>query len=213
MSHCVGAYTPFYRCLIFFGLLLFGRFFALSNDLLAELLGSDKSYLSGVILFLFLLTSLDAGRRARHLGSELCSASDIAARVQEGEQLFVTAVASGVRYAQENAPDSYAHHHLLLLANKTYFYRCYATNATETAWAGNTEIFGYAPGGTVPFLETFEPDTRFSQVFGGAPRLVQWQDLRGTPQERIEDVDPHLASDLRGPDAAVYQVTVTVTLR
>ena len=120
MSHCVGAYTPFYRWLIFFGLLLFGGFFALSNDLLAEVLGSDKSYLSGVILFLFLLTSLDAGRRARHLGSELCTASDIAARVREGEQLFVTAVASGVRYAQENAPDSYAHHHLLLLANKTY---------------------------------------------------------------------------------------------
>jgi hypothetical protein len=37
--------------------------------------------------------------------------------------------------------------------------------------------------------ETFEPDTRFSQVFSGAPRLVEWSDLRGTPQERIEGLD------------------------
>ena len=120
MSHCAGSFTSFYRWLIFFGLLLFGVFFALSNDLIAELLGSDESYLSGVILVLFLITSLDAGRRARHLGSELCTAADIAARVRGGEQLFVTAAETGVRFAQENGPDSYAHHHLLLLANKTY---------------------------------------------------------------------------------------------
>ena len=120
MSHCVGAHTSFYRWLIFFGALLFGGFFALSNDLLTVLLESDKSYLSGAILVLFLLTSLDAGRRAYHLGSELCTASDIAARVREGEQLFVTAADAGVLYAQEDVSDSYAHHHLLLLANKTY---------------------------------------------------------------------------------------------
>ena len=120
MRHCIGAHTPFYRWLIFFGVLLFGGFFALSNDLLAVLLASDESYLSGVILVLFLLTSLDAGRRAYHLGSELCIASDIVAQVKNGERLFVTSGGSDVSYVHKPAPDSYAHHHLLLLANKTY---------------------------------------------------------------------------------------------
>lgn len=37
--------------------------------------------------------------------------------------------------------------------------------------------------------EAFEPATRFDQVFRDAPRLVEWRDLRGTPQERIEGLD------------------------
>jgi len=37
--------------------------------------------------------------------------------------------------------------------------------------------------------QVFEPGTRFHQVFGDAPRLVEWRDLRGTPQERIEGLD------------------------
>jgi hypothetical protein len=35
----------------------------------------------------------------------------------------------------------------------------------------------------------FDPGTRFGQVFGGAPRVVQWKDLRGPSQARIEDLD------------------------
>jgi hypothetical protein len=35
----------------------------------------------------------------------------------------------------------------------------------------------------------FEPATRFQQIMRDAPRLVQWKDLRGTPQERIEGMD------------------------
>jgi len=37
--------------------------------------------------------------------------------------------------------------------------------------------------------EMFEPATRFEQVFQDAPRLIEWHDLRGTPQERIEGYD------------------------
>jgi hypothetical protein len=37
--------------------------------------------------------------------------------------------------------------------------------------------------------EVFEPATRFDQVLGEAPRLVEWKDLRGTPQQRIEGAD------------------------
>lgn len=32
----------------------------------------------------------------------------------------------------------------------------------------------------------FEPATAFDRVFANAPRLVEWKELRGTPQERIE---------------------------
>lgn len=35
----------------------------------------------------------------------------------------------------------------------------------------------------------FEPASAFNQVFRDAPRLLEWQDLRGTPQERIEALD------------------------
>ena len=120
MSDCAGAYTTFYRWLIFFGILVFGGFVALSNDLIAQLLRTDDSYLSGVIIVLFLLTSLDAGRRAHHLGNELCTAMDISRRIQGGDPLFLMAPEAGVTFRHEGEMTSYAHHHLLLLANKTY---------------------------------------------------------------------------------------------
>ncbi len=120
MSHCANAYTPFYRWLIFLGVLAFGGFVALSNGLLALLLGADESRLSGVILVLFLLASLDAGRRARHLGDELCTAIAISDQVQVGHRLFVVDPETGIQYAEGQRSDSYAHNHLLLLANKTY---------------------------------------------------------------------------------------------
>ena len=119
MSHCAGAYTTFHRWLIFFGILVFGGFVALSNDLVGQLLRSDDSYLSGIILVLFLLTSLDAGRRARHLGTELCIAMDISSRIQGGDAMFVRDPESGVTFKQGQQTPSYVHHHLLLLANKT----------------------------------------------------------------------------------------------
>lgn len=37
--------------------------------------------------------------------------------------------------------------------------------------------------------DVFDPSTRFDQVFGQAPRILTWKDLRGTPQERIEGLD------------------------
>jgi len=48
----------------------------------------------------------------------------------------------------------------------------------------------------------FEPATRFQQIMKDAPRLVQWQDLRGTPQERIEGMDliTRLMVKSDGPD-------------
>ena len=119
MTHCTGAYTTFYRWLIFFGILVFGGFVALNHDLVGQLLRSDDSYLSGIILVLFLLTSLDAGRRAHHLGAELCTAMDISSRIQRGEPLFVNDAETGVTFKQQQV-SSYAHHHLLLLANKTF---------------------------------------------------------------------------------------------
>jgi hypothetical protein len=37
--------------------------------------------------------------------------------------------------------------------------------------------------------ERFEPATAFDRVFRDAPRLVEWRELRGTPQQRIEGLD------------------------
>jgi len=37
--------------------------------------------------------------------------------------------------------------------------------------------------------EVFEPGTRFERVFQKAPRLLEWHEIRGTPQERIEGLD------------------------
>ena len=45
----------------------------------------------------------------------------------------------------------------------------------------------------------FEPASRFHQLFGNAPKLVEWGDLRGTPQERIEGLD--LITKLMVPSA------------
>ena len=119
MTHCAGAYATFYRWLIFFGVVVFGGFAAFHNDLISRLLRADESYLSGLILVLLLLTSLDAGRRARRLGHELCIAMDISDRMQREEPLFVSRPEGGVTFADPGGTDSYAHHHLILLANKT----------------------------------------------------------------------------------------------
>lgn len=120
MPHCAGAYTTFYRWLIFFGVLVFGAFAAFAHGLLGKLLKTDESYLSGVILVLFLVVSLDAGRRARQLGRELCVAIRISARARQDEPLFASDPVQGVRFADLQDSDSFAHHHLLLLANKTF---------------------------------------------------------------------------------------------
>ena len=119
-SLCAGAYATFYRWLVLFGICLFGFFVAFEHDLLTRLLLTDESYLSGLILALLLLASLDAGRRAHHLGRELCKAMQIATRVRAGESLFQYHPDKGLVLEQHDDGESYAHHHLELLANKTY---------------------------------------------------------------------------------------------
>ena len=119
MTRCAGAYRAFYRWLIFFGIVLFGGFVAYRNGLVDHLLRTDESYLSGVILALFVFTSLDAGRRARFLGRQLCIAMDMSLRASQDQPLFVNDPARGLHFRTEDHTDSYAHHHLLLLANKT----------------------------------------------------------------------------------------------
>jgi len=119
MNRCTRAYVAFYRWLIFFGIVAFGVFVALYNDLLGQLLRTDESRLSGLILVAFLFASLDAGRRARHLGQELCAAMQVALRARDGVPLFRLEADGGVHFAEASAGSSHAHHHLLLLANKT----------------------------------------------------------------------------------------------
>lgn len=119
MTRCTGAYGTFYRWLVFFGLVIFGGFAAFRNNLIDQLISTDQSYLSAVILCLFIVASLDAGRRARQLGNELCSAMQLATQARGKDALFIRDAEQGACFAAATASDSYAHHHLHLLANKT----------------------------------------------------------------------------------------------
>ena len=120
MRQCPSAFSTFYRWLIFFGIALFGAIAALANGLIENLLQADESYLSGVIIVMLLLASLDAGRRAYRLGVELCQAQRITERADDPRPLFAADPETGVAYAAGQDETSHAHTHLLLLANKTY---------------------------------------------------------------------------------------------
>lgn len=120
MTHCTGAFGTYYRWLIFLGILIFGGFVAFHKGLVGQLIQADDSYLSGIIILLFLLASLDAGRRARQLGKELCTAMKISASAQRGESLFVRESKRGIGLAPAHDTHSHAHQHLRLLANKTW---------------------------------------------------------------------------------------------
>lgn len=120
MTQRANAYSTFYRWLVFFGIMLFFAFFAVSKDLFAQLIRADESYLSGVIVAMLLLASLDAGRRAYRLGRELDQTIAISERARSDEPLFIAHSDAEVRFRNETKVDSFAHHHLLLLANKTY---------------------------------------------------------------------------------------------
>lgn len=121
MSHDTRHVTlaAFYRWLVLFGVVLFGGFLAQHYALPAQLLASDESRLSLVILALFVVTSLDAGRRAWHLGRELSIAFETRAQIGHGASLFSRDAAGRVLLADGAEGASFTHQHLLLLANKT----------------------------------------------------------------------------------------------
>ena len=157
MTQCKGAYATFYRWLIFFGVIAFGAFLAFANDLVDTLLRTDTSHLSAVILGLFLLASLDAGRRARQLGRELCTTMQISERAQRDAPLFVTDPDRRVRFGDEQRSDSFAHQHLLLLANKTAQHGelCAAIGLAERA-RRNEPMFAEDPAHGVRFSDPLD---------------------------------------------------------
>jgi biopolymer transport protein ExbB/TolQ len=114
------AFTTFHRWLVFFGLIAFGAVFSLSNGYFDTLLRADESHISALILVLLLLASLDAGRRAYRLGQQLDSTLQISAAVRGTENVFVVARDDQIAFADEMHGHSFAHDHLLLLANKTH---------------------------------------------------------------------------------------------
>jgi biopolymer transport protein ExbB/TolQ len=114
-----AAHTAFFRWLILIGILLFGAYVAQRHALPSQLLESDESRLSLVILGVFLISSLDAGRRAWQLGTELQSAFAIRHDIAAGAQLFERDDRGLLRFSGNDSTDSFTHQHLLLLANKT----------------------------------------------------------------------------------------------
>jgi biopolymer transport protein ExbB/TolQ len=113
------AFATFHRWLVFFGVALFGGVVAFSNRYIEMLLGADASHISALILVLLLVTSLDAGRRAYRLGREIEQAQRISANADADAELFTKTDGGDVQFATAVAGDSFAHQHLLLLANKT----------------------------------------------------------------------------------------------
>jgi hypothetical protein len=114
-----AAHTAFFRWLILIGVLAFGAFVAQRHALPAQLMASDESRLSLVILALFLVSSLDAGRRAWQLGAELQRAFAIRDAIAAGARLFERDDRGLLRFGGGGPADSFTHQHLLLLANKT----------------------------------------------------------------------------------------------
>ena len=120
MSRCANAFSTFYRWLVFFGVMVFGAVVALNKGLINELVQADDSRLSAIIVLMLILASLDAGRRAYRLGSELCETLQISDQARSRTPLFTADPDGGIRFADDQHGDSFAHHHLLLLANKTF---------------------------------------------------------------------------------------------
>lgn len=105
---------------MFFGIVVFGGIVALEQGLVRNLLRADDSYLSAVIIVMLLVASLDAGRRAFHLGSELCETLLITKLAEDDAPLFRITSDQRVVFANDRNGNSHAHDHLLLLADKTH---------------------------------------------------------------------------------------------
>jgi biopolymer transport protein ExbB/TolQ len=114
-----SVFATFHRWLVFFGVAVFGFFVAYQNGYLAMLLDADASHISALILSLLLVTSLDAGRRAYQLGREIEQTQRISASAETESSLFAKTDDGDVVFAVSTAGDSFAHQHLLLLANRT----------------------------------------------------------------------------------------------
>jgi len=69
-SSRMDSYKPFYGWLILFGLMLFGAFLLWWHSLWQIVFTQDQTYLSGVILVLFLITTLYLGHCAWKLSQE-----------------------------------------------------------------------------------------------------------------------------------------------
>ena len=114
------AFATFHRWLIFFGLVVFGAVIAVRQGWFGTLLQTDNSHLSALIVVMLLLASLDAGRRAYQLGRELQRTLEIIAQARREPAIFHREDDGEVRFADARQAGSFAHDHLLLLANKTY---------------------------------------------------------------------------------------------
>lgn len=112
-----AAHTAFYRWLVLIGVLVFGAIVAHQQGLPAQLFAADESHLSLVILAVFAVASLDAGRRAWRLGIELQTAFALRHDIAGGTSLFEKDERGLLQLA--DGGQSFTHQHLLLLGNKT----------------------------------------------------------------------------------------------
>ena len=115
---CDGAYGAFWRWLILLGLLLLGSVLAVQQGILEAVLVTDESQLSGLIMVVFIVVSVGAGRRAYALGGELCAARRLAASARSGQPLLALDGEHRVRLAVPDAPASQASGYLVKIASR-----------------------------------------------------------------------------------------------
>ncbi|PWQ99128.1 MotA/TolQ/ExbB proton channel family protein [Leucothrix pacifica] len=73
----IDSYRPLYGWLVLFGLMLFGGFLLWWHELWQPVLTQDKTYLSGVIIILFILVTLYLGRCTWQLTQQSLLAEDL----------------------------------------------------------------------------------------------------------------------------------------
>lgn len=114
-----GAFSTFFRWLVFVGLCLFGAVLAFDHGLVAMISDGDKSRISLIIVLVFLFSSLGAGRRAYRLGQETVATNRLVECAQQPQPLFERAGDGKVSLRRPCANNSHAQQHLLLVAHKT----------------------------------------------------------------------------------------------
>lgn len=113
-----SSHSSFNRWLIVFGIIIFGFYIAYDSGLISQLLNTDKSYLSSVIIIIFFIASLHIGWRANYLGEETQIAIDMRDKTMSENPLFSINEHNEILVDGTSSKTSFTHTHLGFMAEK-----------------------------------------------------------------------------------------------
>lgn len=119
MQSYTNSHVSFNRWLIFIGLVLFGIYLAYDKGLIALVVSTDESYLSIVILSIFVVATLHAGWRAFALGNETATAFALRIKTKSKQAFFTLSEDDEILVDGAAAHTSYIHQHLAFMAEKS----------------------------------------------------------------------------------------------